>query len=392
MDKKTTTDESKTTTPNVPGWGAASLQDLNGRINALGAVDPSSYVAPASGLQTQAFDAASHLGGWQGDAGTASGILSGIGGASTTPMGAAPTVHAGSLLDNLDSYQSPYTHDVVDSTLANFDKTSGQQSAALAASGAKNGAFGGSRFGIAQGELGAQQNLNRAQTEATLRDQAFTTGAGLSSQDAARRQAADTTNAGNALTVSQDNQNAQAADLSRRMQAGGLLAGLSNDEASNARNDIATQDQMGQDQRSIDASQRTAPISLAQTIATLLQGNQLGLLTGSTDTGHSTQTVSDPMGAIGGILGGLGSAAQGAAAMGGPAGLAAMFSDARLKRDITTLGYDAKGRRRVSWRYLWDRADAEPHQGFIAQELLATDPYAVIVGPGGFLMVNYGAL
>jgi hypothetical protein len=343
-------------------------------------------------LQQQAFNGAAGLGGWQGDAGTASGILSGIGGASTDKIGPAPTVHAGSLLDNLDSYQSPYTNDVVNSTLANFDKNAGAQSAALAASGAKNGAFGGSRFGIAQGELGAQQNLNRAQTEATLRDQAFNTGAGLSSQDAARRQAADTTNAANTIQVGQDNQSAQAADLSRRLQAGGMLGDLSSAEGANARADVGAQDQLGQEQRSIDASYRTAPISLAQTMASLLGDNQLGLLTGSSSTGHSTQTVSDPMGTIGGILGGLGSAAQGAAAMGGPAGLAAMFSDARLKRDITTLGYDAKGRRRVSWRYLWDRPDSRPHEGFIAQELQSTDPHAVLVGPGGYLMVNYGAL
>lgn len=271
MDKKTTTDSTQTSTPNVPQWAQDSLFNLDRKSTAIGDADPQSFVAGPSALQTQAYGAGANLGG-----------------EASTFGSAADAAKAGgtSLLGDIGSYQSPYVNDVVNTTLGNFDKTAGQQAAQLEAAGARNAAFGGSRFGVAQAEQGAQSNLNRAQTEAQLRDQAFNTAAGL------------------------DN-----ADKARMLSSGSLLEGIGNSQGSNARENATAQDALGQDQRSIAQSKATAPISLAQAYAALLGQNQFGLMTGETGTGHSTQTVSDPMGTLSALLNGAGSSASGGASL-----------------------------------------------------------------------------
>lgn len=89
---------------------------------------------------------------------------------------------------------------------------------------------------------------------------------------------------------------------------------------------------------------------------------------------------------------GSGIGAISSAAMDALPALVAALSDERLKRDIRTVGYDAKGRRWVTWQWLWDGEGAEPSTGVIAQEVAANDPQAVTVGPHGFLMVDYSKL
>lgn len=70
---------------------------------------------------------------------------------------------------------------------------------------------------------------------------------------------------------------------------------------------------------------------------------------------------------------------------------ASLFSDARLKEDIQTAGYDARGRRWVDYRYVWDEPGVT-HRGVLAQEVQETDPHAVGMHPSGFLMVDYSKL
>lgn len=101
-----------------------------------------------------------------------------------------------SLLTNLHGYMNPYLHDVVDTTAADYDAYAGQQRAAMQADAARTGAFGGSRYGVAQGQMEGDLARGRASTLAGLRSDAFNTGAGLSNLDAARRQEAALANAG----------------------------------------------------------------------------------------------------------------------------------------------------------------------------------------------------
>lgn len=85
----------------------------------------------------------------------------------------------------------------------------------------------------------------------------------------------------------------------------------------------------------------------------------------------------DAMGSLLGTVGKLGGAAIGAGALG-------MLSDRRLKKNIVPLG-----RGWYAFSYLWDDA---LHFGVMAQEVLLTNPEAVIMHPSGYLMVDYARL
>jgi len=68
-------------------------------------------------------------------------------------------------------FMSPYQQEVIDATRAEFENEMARQQAQLGASAGS--AFGGGRFGVAQGELGAQGARGLASTLASLRQQGF---------------------------------------------------------------------------------------------------------------------------------------------------------------------------------------------------------------------------
>jgi hypothetical protein len=115
--------------------------------------------------------------------------------AGQVTIGPVRDAQAASLLQNTSRYQSPYTKQVVNAAMADFDAYAGRQRADLAARGARAGAFGGSRFGIAEGELEGQLARGRNTQIAGLLDEGFRTAAALSGQDADRRQQASLANA-----------------------------------------------------------------------------------------------------------------------------------------------------------------------------------------------------
>lgn len=67
------------------------------------------------------------------------------------------------------------------------------------------------------------------------------------------------------------------------------------------------------------------------------------------------------------------------------------FSDRRTKKDIKRVGKMDKGLNLYSYRYKWDGADDPKRIGFMADEVERVAPEAVMEGPGGFSMVDYGA-
>ena len=232
---KTTTDQTtnQTTNPITPPWALQPIQDITGKINAFSNMPADQFVAPASPIQQQVFNQVGNLGGYGQTIDDAIGMAKAAG-ATPAPQAVASTYQAPalgkaaqanvstwsapqlgpaaqadpvvlaaahqaspeSLLSNLGVYMDPYTNQVVNSTLANYDAQTGRDAAAMAAQGARGRAFGGSRYGLAQGEFQADAGRNRAQTEYGLRSDAFRTGAQLSSQDAQRRQDANLANAG----------------------------------------------------------------------------------------------------------------------------------------------------------------------------------------------------
>ena len=85
----------------------------------------------------------------------------------------------------------------------------------------------------------------------------------------------------------------------------------------------------------------------------------------------------------GAALGGAGAAAGG----GATGGLAGLFSDRRLKRNIKRVGTHSRG----FGVYEYDIFNRR-ERGVLAQEVAQVMPEAVAMHPSGFLMVNYGVL
>lgn len=130
-------------------------------------------------------------------------------------------------------YMSPYQQGVTDISkrMALQEGQIGLNT--LAANAARNGAFGGSRFGLeeakAYNDLG--QRLSDIQTQGL--QSAYTTGMGQFNADQARRQSADQFNAGNQQATNLAN--AQFQQQAGQMNAGqGLQALLANQSATNA--------------------------------------------------------------------------------------------------------------------------------------------------------------
>ena len=77
------------------------------------------------------------------------------------------------------SFMSPYQQDVIDATLADFDKQAAIDRRNIGLQAARSGNLGGGREGVQLAEQGAQSNLDRAALLATLRQQGFNTAQNL---------------------------------------------------------------------------------------------------------------------------------------------------------------------------------------------------------------------
>ena len=137
------------------------------------ALDPSTFMGPQfvageDPLQTKAIDAAT-----QGIDAYKPYLAS-----AAANVGAAGTAQAGlGALSGAQAYQpimSPYQQDVIDTSLASFDKQAAQQQQALRdQSLGVPGAFGGGREGVQQAEYQANSDRNRLAMQAQMMQQGF---------------------------------------------------------------------------------------------------------------------------------------------------------------------------------------------------------------------------
>jgi hypothetical protein len=89
---------------------------------------------------------------------------------------------------------SPYQQQVIDTTLADFDKQAKIRENQLAAQTlGVPGAFGGGREGVQRAEYQAASDMNRAQTLANLRQSGFQNAAARRQQDLANQMGICTT-------------------------------------------------------------------------------------------------------------------------------------------------------------------------------------------------------
>lgn len=278
---------------------------------------------------------------------------------------------------DLSPYMNPYQQNVIDTTLAQLEKArqgglmTDNQSATTA------GAFGGDR-----------QAVVNSLTNRDFMDTTASTLANLNSQNFQQAQGAAGSDIDRALSAAGSNQNAGLQGAGLNLQGAGLLGQLSQQQL-----DQATQRaglvsgvgdaQLAQKQKELDAGyQEFLRQMQAKTTGQQLNNQSLGLFPALTST---NSTSKEQGGELNGILGSLGSVAQGLGAMG------VAFSDVRLKTNIVPFTRDARGRDWFTYRYIWDDA-ATLHMGVMAQGVRATDPEAVIEGADGFLRVDYSML
>jgi len=168
------------------GQGLASLatQQLGKPLN-IGALTPN-VAGPGAFTQAQQQVSADMggLGSIQRDAtGQISGFTGGTGIASFQPY--LQSIQDKSLLEpsGYSAYMSPYQTDVINKTMAEFDKQAQIGKFGLSKSASDAGAFGGARHGVAESEYQSTSDANRALIQAGLLEKGF--GQGLMGQQQA---------------------------------------------------------------------------------------------------------------------------------------------------------------------------------------------------------------
>ena len=90
-------------------------------------------------------------------------------------LGALTGTGAGSadVAGSIASYMSPYQQQVIDASLAEFDRNAAVQQTGLRDAAISRGAYGGGREGVMQAEAMRNNQMNRAQLQAGLLNQGF---------------------------------------------------------------------------------------------------------------------------------------------------------------------------------------------------------------------------
>jgi len=148
------------------GLGVAG-QELTGAGQALG-------TAGTTIAGAQPFVGAAGTGLTQ--AGATLGGVSPFIGAAQTGLGTAAGLTgtgAGTGTGSISSYMSPYQQQVIDTTLAEFDKQAALRQQNISDAAVRLGGFGGGREGVMQSEFQAQSDRNRALIQAQLQSQGF---------------------------------------------------------------------------------------------------------------------------------------------------------------------------------------------------------------------------
>lgn len=286
MGKKTKTNETTTshnvTAPTNPEWVTNMAQSLDLGIQRIGGASPYDYVAPVSALERQAEGGAAGLSGLRGGNAQTVGSDAWF---SSLLSGGAPSVGSASLLDNLSAYYNPYREQVIDAASADFDANAGRTRAAQDLAIAGQGAFGGSGAALARSQTEGELARARSSGLAQMLSEMFTTSAGLSGQDADRRQQASAANAQLALQDSQ-----------MKLQA-------AQDRANNNRADITTQAALGAQIRGVDDQIRKAPITTLASQIDMFSGLPLALFKGQVEdgTGTSNRTTRETGASLGEI-------------------------------------------------------------------------------------------
>ena len=175
--------------PTVAGQTALQKQATALTTSGIGAYQPFVTAAGTAGTAAGTGLTAAQTG--LGAAGTQLGAAqAALGTAGTTTAGAQPFITAagtglgtaagltgtgaGTGVGSIQSYMSPYQQQVIDTSLAEFDKQAKARQQAISDQAVALGGFGGGREGVMQSEYQTTSDRNRLMLEAQLRQQGFT--------------------------------------------------------------------------------------------------------------------------------------------------------------------------------------------------------------------------
>ena len=362
---------------------------------------------------------------------------------ASTIAGASPIreqgVQAGQIAgSNLGAYTNPYENQVVQQTLTDLGGAQEQALNQMGAQATAARAFGGSRQGIAEAETRKGFAEQAAQAVSGLRQAGFANAQQLAGQDIAAQMQASLANQGANLTAQGQTAGntlaAQQANQAAMNQAGMFGAGAANTAAlqnqsafnqagqfnAGAINSAMQQNQQAQmqaNQQRLAASGQMGQLgnqafNTGQTIqqgqmqqGLMQQGLQQALIDAARGqyagyTGSPGASLNAPLAALGVAGPNSGSTTTQTQNRGlfdylglGLGAYAA--SDQRLKTNITPRG-EVGGFKLYDWDWNDEGkriADpAQPTFGVMADELQATHPHLVMLGPDGFLRVNYVGL
>jgi len=138
----------------------------------------------------------------------------------------APNVNAGQVAgSDLSAYTNPYQQQVIDTSMNDLNRANQMAQNNLGANAGS--AFGGDRFGIAQGETNRAFADQAARTSASLNQQGYQNAQNMRQFDIGQNYSADTFNAGNNIAAQNNNVANSFAANTNNMNGANQLANLS---------------------------------------------------------------------------------------------------------------------------------------------------------------------
>jgi len=296
--------------------------------------------------------------------------IKGAGMGTAQAMGYQPQqVQAGQLANtSMTPYMNPYTTEVIKANEADILRGANQGLDMLGAQATAANAFGGSRHGVAMGEMGRDVASQLAQSSANLRQQGYT-----------QAQQAAQSDIGTQMQAQLANQQAGLQGAQQRLGASGQMADISNlgfGMGQTVTQNLAQQgaQQQAMQQALIDAAKQNFAGYTGQ------PQQSIGYVTqalGATPV-PQTQTTSKQPGLFDYLT------------------LGASMSDKRLKKNITKMGQLKSGLNIYKWEWKEGAkelgADMNHTIGVIAQEVKELFPNAVVKMDNGYYAVKYGEL
>jgi len=237
-----TTNQTATTTPNVPDWILKPYQTSATRVGGLQAMDPMSFAPDSTPALDKVWSDAGNLRG--GDYSGATGLLDGVNYDLTGTRAK----------DFMGDYRDLFADDVINPVLDDFDEQAGQVRAAQAAAGARNGAFRGGRWGLREGQTEGELARGRASTYGGLLKDAANFALQAGTGDAGRVQAAQEGNRG------------------ARFQGAGLLSDITSRRGADERAALDMRGRFASQQTDLANARRRAPLDVEKELQGLLSG------------------------------------------------------------------------------------------------------------------------